>query len=149
MSMPGFFAEASLYSRRARYQAHATLAGSRQAAEIIPSRRTMDCDWDSPDDYCCLHPSERGNTLLLSSILWGYYVHYFLGLVAAAAPPRSVMNSRRLTAHCFPRFRQKDSTPRYSRNCLLLCAVAHIRPSEDVRGRTALNLVTALHWITS
>jgi hypothetical protein len=59
MSMPGFSAEASLYSRRARYQARATLAGPRQAGEIIPSRRTMDCDWDSPDDYCCLgtHPN--------------------------------------------------------------------------------------------
>jgi hypothetical protein len=63
MSMPGFSAEASHYSRSARYQARVMLAGLRQAGEIVPSLR-MECDWDVDATgeltYCCLSTHRRG-----------------------------------------------------------------------------------------
>jgi hypothetical protein len=42
---------------------------------------------------------------------------------AAAAPPSSVMNSRRFTVRSLPCFRPKDSTARYGRR-LLLCGIS-------------------------
>jgi len=74
MSMPGFSAEASLYSRSARYQVRAMLAGLRQAGHIVPSMK-MECDWDDEDHYC------RPLLLPLSPIRKVRYIAVFVHLM--------------------------------------------------------------------
>src|SRR6516165_12200205 len=57
---------------------------------------------------------------------------------AAAAPPMSVMKSRRFTARYLLRSDRKDSTPRYGRR-LLRCGI--LRPSKRTCARAWLDSV--------